>query len=286
MENYIIKSLGFHRNVRILFAETTGIARAVCRQGQVDGAALRKALATTVTAAGLLCGTLKDRQRLTLKVGTSRPGCRIFAEVDADGNVRGYLSDEWRSVPAEEAAGAPLQRLIGDRGQLQVIRDLGMYRGFSGITDMPYGNIVDDLAHYFRQSEQTTTRFVVHVALAEGGEVAACRGAMAQLLPGADHALLGEIEQVLCDPRMADPGNPVTAWPKLLPGDAAVLGMAPLRASCGCSREMFLPMLRSLSPADLREAVATNRSLEVVCHACGCRYSFSPDEMAAWVPER
>lgn len=284
MENYIIRTLAFNRSVRIMFAETTGIARAVCSQGQVSGRALRAALATTVTAAGLLCGTLKDHQRLSLKVGASRPGCRIFAEVDSGGNVRGYLSDEWQTVPAPEIAGLSLPELIGTGGSLQVIKDLGMYRGFTGITDMPYGNIVDDLAHYFRQSEQTPTCFVCHVEFDGDDAIVACRGAMAQLLPGADEDSLREVEGILRAPAVADPARPVSELPALLPADTALLGIAPLRASCGCCREMFYPMLMSLGVADLKDAVASNRSLDVVCHACGCRYSFAPEEVAALLP--
>ena len=79
------------------------------------------------------------------------------------GNIRGYINDALLNAPLDNINNLSVEELIGDKGYIQVLKDLGMYSIFTGITDMPYGNIVDDFSYYFKQSEQTDSFFSVKV---------------------------------------------------------------------------------------------------------------------------
>jgi len=136
---------------------------------------------------------------------------------------------------------------------------------FTGITDMPYGNIVDDLSYYFRQSEQTPTFFSLPIEMEESGNIIGSRGVMAQLLPGAPIGLIERIKDDLHCFHF---------------DDMQVAGKEPVRLFCGCSKDMLAPMLRSLDKEELTACHAAGRSIETVCHICGKAYHFQPEEIA------
>lgn len=264
-DNYIVKAMAYRSQARILFVENTELVRSVCSRLPMHPL-LRIALGRTVSAASLLTGTLKDNQRISLKIKTSRPDYKIFADADAWGNVRGYISDELLNAPLEYLDHISLEQLIGSRGCMQITKDIGMNGTFTGITDMPYGNIIDDLSYYFRQSEQTISFFALFIETDESGDIVRSRGIMAQLLPGAPVELIDRIKNDLL---------------LLIFEDIQVVGKEPVRLFCGCSKDMLIPMLRALDKEELMDVCTTGRSIEIVCHICGKAYPFQPDEIAA-----
>jgi molecular chaperone Hsp33 len=292
MENCLIKALAYNKQARILFVENTDLIRAVCNQPNLMNRLLKTALGTTVSAASLLSGTLKDQQRISLKVKASQPAYKIFADVDSQGNIRGYVSEDLLNAPTHDLESLSIEDLIGDRGCIQVVKDIGMNRTFTGITDMPYRNIVDDLSHYFNQSEQTPTCFAIHIAFNENNEIIGSQGMMAQLLPGAPDELIGHIRNILARQPFQQPQSESSAGaafrelPSLLFDDIEIMSLEPIRSFCGCSKEMFYPMLYALGKDELELATEKKHSIDMVCHICGNEYSFGPDEIAGLIAPR
>lgn len=261
--NYLVKALAYRSQARLLFVENTELVRAVCPRPMND--LLKIALGRTVSAASLLTGTLKDNQRISLKIKTGQKDGKIFADADAWGHVRGYISDELRNASPAYLRHISLEQLIGPKGRLQMTKDIGMQGTFTGITDMPYGNIVDDLSHYFRQSEQIPTFFSLPIEMDASGDIVRSRGVLAQLLPGAPIELIDRIGNDLRSSNVED---------------LQVVGKEPIRLFCGCSKEALIPMLRALDIEELKDAYAASRPIEMVCHICGNAYAFQPDEIA------
>ena len=281
--NLLIRTLACSGQARILFVQNADLLNTVCNRPAIRSRLLRYALGLTVSAASLLAGTLKDRQRLSLKVKGSRPGCVWFADVDAAGNVRGYPGEALLDMSPEDLDRLSLPQLIGDRGFIQLVKDVGMYRSVTGITDMPHRNIVDDLAHYFRQSEQTPTHFAIHIDFDENSRVRTAVGVMAQLLPGATEGLMDRIREAtrrLPDLSPADvDGDAFRQVPHRLFHDIEWLDERRVQAYCGCSKEMLRPMLHALGPGELTAACERNHPVEIVCRICGQAHVFTPDEI-------
>ncbi|MBB3129284.1 molecular chaperone Hsp33 [Paenibacillus rhizosphaerae] len=235
----------------------------------------------TVSAAGLIGGLLKDPQQMSLKIRASSAGLNIFAEADASGHVRGYLSEEWFQRPSE---GLSLGQIIGSRGNIQVVQETGTNRMFTGITDMPYANITDDISHYYGQSEQTPTWVTVNICIDHQKQrVTSSRGVLAQLLPGADPGLMQQVQEAVdkCD-FMLYPNQQHEASHELLlspPGGGALLEIKPLHWYCECTKEMLSGLLLSLDPKELSNLVLQAEPAEVVCSHCGEKYVFSPIEI-------
>lgn len=281
MNNYILKTLAYNKQVRIFFLDGTDMIKEICNHKNI-GKTLKDALGKTVSIATLISATLKGNQRVSIKVSASNRKHKIFADADSMGNIRGYISDELLNVPIDNIEGLSIKEVIGHKGCIQVLKDLGMHSIFTGITDMPYGNIVDDFSYYFKQSEQTDSFFSINIVY-NNNEIVLCRGIMAQLLPGAPTGLIDTIRETIFENHsiLSNLGDneSLKHIPYLLFDDIEIVEKYPVQFLCGCSKEVFYPMLYSLSKDELEDAFQNKKSMEIVCNVCGKKYSFSSQDI-------
>lgn len=282
MNNYILKTLAYNKQVRIFFMENTDMIKEICNNKNISNT-LKTALGKTVSIGTLISATLKGNQRVSIKVNASNSQHKIFADVDSMGNIRGYISDALLNEPLDTINNLSVEELIGDKGYIQVMKDIGMHSVFTGVTDMPYRNIVDDFSYYFKQSEQTDTFFSVNMVYNEDNEIILSRGIMAQLLPGAPISLIDTIKEITFENQLIlsnfnDRKN-FKEIPHLFFSDIEIVEQYPVQFLCGCSKEFFYPMLYSLNKEELVDAYKNEKSMEIVCNVCGKKYSFSPQEI-------
>lgn len=282
MNNYILKTLAYNKQVRIFFLDGTDMIKEICNHKNI-GKTLKDALGKTVSIATLISATLKGNQRVSIKVSASNRKHKIFADADSMGNIRGYISDELLNAPIDNIEGLSIEEVIGYKGCIQVLKDLGMHSIFTGITDMPYGNIVDDFSYYFKQSEQTDSFFSINMVYNDNNEIVLCRGIMAQLLPGAPTGLIDTIRETIFENHsiLSSLGDneSLKHIPYLLFDYIEIVEQYPVQFLCGCSKEVFYPMLYSLSKEELIEAYKHEKSMEIVCNVCGKKYSFSSQDI-------
>lgn len=70
MKNYIIKTLAYNKQVRILFVDNTNMVKEICDNKSMNKL-LKTVLGKTVSIASLISGTLKGNQRVSIKVNAS-----------------------------------------------------------------------------------------------------------------------------------------------------------------------------------------------------------------------
>jgi len=282
MNNYILKTLAYNKQVRIFFMESTEMIKEICNHKNISNT-LKTALGETVSVATLMSGTLKGNQRVSIKVNPTNRKYKIFADVDSWGNIRGYINDALLNAPLNTINNSSVEELIGDSGYIQVLKDLGMHSIFTGVTDMPYKNIVDDFSYYFKQSEQTDTIFSVNMVYNENNEITLCRGIMAQLLPGAPISFINSIKEIISENQWVllnlRENKDFKKIPYLLFRDVEIVEQYPVQFLCGCSKETFYPMLYSLNKEELDDAYKSEKPMEIVCNICGKKYSFSSQEI-------
>ncbi|WP_074042400.1 Hsp33 family molecular chaperone HslO [Desnuesiella massiliensis] len=280
MNNYILKTLSYNKQIRIFFMENTDMIKEICNHKNISKT-LKTALGETVSIATLMSGTLKGNQRVSIKINATNRKYKIFADVDSMGNIRGYINDALLNAPLDTINNLYVEELIGDKGCIQVLKDLGMHNIFTGITDMPYRNIIDDFSYYFKQSEQIDTIFSVNMVYNEYNEITLCRGIMAQLLPGAPINLIDTIKEIISENQsiLSREIENFKEIPFLLFRDIEIVEQYPVQFICGCSKEAFYPMLYSLNKEELVDAYKNEKPMEIVCNVCGKKYSFSPQEI-------
>lgn len=107
---------------------------------------------------------LHDGQRLkaegaslTLQIKGGGPLGTVMAVADEFGNVRGYVQQPHVDLPLRPDGKLDVGAAVGSNGSLTVIKDLGMKEPYIGSVALLGGEIAEDLAAYFVESEQIPT---------------------------------------------------------------------------------------------------------------------------------
>ena len=246
-------------------------------------------LGQAYVAAGMMCVNLKSPESLTIKVDCSGPIGGLTAEGNAHGEVRGYLSRSPIPVPAD--AGVPrLSDLFGTGpGTLAVTKRLrDGTRPFTGVVEIRYGSLAEDLAYYFATSEQTPSALNLSVSFDDAGHVTGAGGIFIQALPGARDTTVREVERLLRDePALGAAFAGGEQPPDLLERvfgahQPVILARRRVLFMCHCSAARFRHHLAALLRTEL-EDILEHGPLPVVttCLFCNTTYRFGRDVMTA-----
>jgi len=282
MQNQIIKALIFDKQVRLYILDNTTLINEIISLNKQNHRILNTALGKIVSGISLLSATMKGEQRLSATFTVGNPGYRIYADADSHGNIRGYTGQNPLMVECPESIS--MEEFIGQKATIRMIKGTNMNQ-FTGITDMPYQNIDDDLSHYFRQSEQVETLIETNLDFGNDNSISYSYGMFAQLLPGAPRHLLKEVKEKIDTnskifKNLKDMEDiQIEQLLKNYFSDSQVIGQNQVQFSCGCSKEMFYGLLYSMERKDLLEYIHDNKSIESSCHICGRSYLFSPSEV-------
>ena len=116
--------------------------------------------------------------------------------------------------------------------------------------------------------------------------IKAAGGFIVQLMPGADEALIGQLEDniFLMDQltTILDEDGPEAVFKQVLKGlDYHLVGEAEVGYRCPCSRERVEEALRCVEKAELREMIGAQETAEISCEFCGAVYRFTPEDLEA-----
>lgn len=248
--------------------------------GPVATAALGRSLAG---AALLLRLATKRPSRLVLEIRGDGPLRQVLAEVDKEGNLRGTVSAPQVDVPHWPNGKLAVGRAVG-KGSLRVLREEPSGANYHSQVALVSGEIGDDLAHYLEQSEQIRSAVLLGV-LAKPDGVAAAGGMIVEVLPGAPEEAVAALEENIRAIRgishLLDEGGLPKVVESVLAGfDRHVKETAPVRYRCRCSRERLLRHL-ILLPAEDRDYLEKDGTIDADCVFCGERYRFTPEELKA-----
>ena len=247
--------------------------------------AVTAALGRTMAAASMMgSGTKEDKGSITIRVNGGGPIGNIIAVADHMGNVRGYVQNPAVDMPLRRDGKLDVGGAVGKDGTLTVIRDLGFGEPVSGSVELVSGEIAQDLAQYFAESEQVPTACALGVLVDRDQSVLCAGGYMAQLMPGAAEDAIDRLEANV------QGTGPVTE--RLRGGDlkdlaySILAGLEPeilqsysVEYRCGCSRERVEAALAGIDKEELKTILEKDGSIEVKCRFCGKAYTFSHDDL-------
>ena len=246
-------------------------------------------LGQAYVAAGMMCVNLKSPESITIKVDCSGPIGGLTAEGNAHGEVRGYLSRSPIPVPAD-AYVPRLSDLFGTGpGTLAVTKRLrDGTRPFTGVVEMRYGSLAEDLASYFATSEQTPSALNLSVSFDDAGHVTGAGGIFIQALPGARDTTVREVERLLRDaPALGAAFAGGEQPPDLLERvfgahQPVILARRRVLFMCHCSAARFRHHLAALPRTELQD-ILEHGPLPVVttCLFCNTTYRFGREVMTA-----
>ena len=244
------------------------------------------ALGRTLMAASMVGDMLKeDAASLTLQIKGGGPLGTVLAVSDNAGNVRGYVQNPHVELMEKEPGKLDVGAAVGTDGTLTVVRDLGMKEPYVGSIGLFSGEIADDIAMYFVESEQIPTACALGVLVGVDQSVTAAGGYLIQLLPGADDEIAAKIEagvqRVGSVSRALEGGMDAEALLRAVLSDfeLEILETHPVEYRCYCSRERVSRALISMGRQELRSMIDEQGSAELTCQFCDKIYHYSREEL-------
>ena len=244
------------------------------------------ALGRTLAAASMMGNALKAPDAsLTLQIKGGGPLGTILAVSDAAGDVRGYVQNPHIDLPLREDGKLDVGAAVGCDGTLTVIKDLRMKEPYVGSVGLLGGEIAEDLAAYFVESEQIPTACALGVLVDRDQSVKAAGGYLIQLLPGAGEDVISKVEGgVLAAGAVTgllDRGLSPSELLRTVLSDfeVEILETCPITYRCYCSRDRVERALISMGVAELEDMLAQQGGCELGCQFCDETYRFSAQEL-------
>ena len=226
-------------------------------------------------------------QKVLLQIEGDGPVGTVVAEADGKGRVRGFVSNPQAETLIKETDGRKkfdVASLVGKNGILKVIKELGMGTPYTSVVPLISGEIGQDLAYYFVQSEQIPSAVGVGVLVDKDGTVKQAGGFLVQTLGRMDDKIVEEIEKRVKNlppvSSMLEEGKrPEDIAVEILKYmDPQLIGLKEIEYYCPCSEEVAKASLLLLSEEEI-EDLTKNGPAEVVCRFCGRVYRFSKEQL-------
>lgn len=263
---------------------------ALCATNLVQEAAIRHhtshlasaALGRAMNGALLLAATMKDNERIALRLKGDGPIGEVVA--DAEGtHVRGYVGEPDVFLPLKNGK-LDVGGAIG-AGNIIVTRYLQNAEPFTGYAELVDGEIASDLTNYLYTSEQTPSSVALGVLVNKEGQVIASGGYFIQAMPGCAEETLAQLEEnISLTPYVTQllelgytPEKMIETIARGL--DVTIQESIELSYKCRCSREKILGALATLGQEDI-SAMSQDEETEVHCQFCNETYKFSGEEIA------
>ena len=243
------------------------------------------ALGRTLCAASLMGEMIKEEKAtLTIRINGGGPIGSVVAVSDSGGNVRGYVGDPSVDLPLRSDGKLNVGAAVGRGGMLTVSRDIGLKEPYIVSTELVSGEIAEDVTAYLLESEQVPSACALGVLVDTDLSIKAAGGFIVQLMPGADEALIGRLEEniFMMDQltTILDEDGAAAIFDQVLKGfEYHIVGETPVAYRCYCSRERVEEALRCIDDAQLAEMIAEGKDITVSCQFCDQVYRFSPAQL-------
>lgn len=286
MTDYVIRATAAEGQIRAFAATTRDLVEEM-RVLHNTFPICTAAVGRLMTAGLMMAADLKgERDLLTLSVKGDGPIRGLTVTMDSHGHVKGYCTNPNVMLPANAKRHLNVGGAVGG-GMLSVIRDTGLREPYVGQTQLVSGEIGEDIAAYFVQSEQIPSAVGLGVLMTRENTVHSAGGFIIQLMPGAEESLIAILEKNILlmgeVTGLLERGKTPEDLLRRILGelDLKLNEKLPVSYRCDCSRERVQKALISIGRDELQSLVQEGKSQEVVCDFCGKKYNFSPEELGA-----
>lgn len=246
------------------------------------------ALGRTMLGASMMGDMLKEEKgAVTIQIKGGGPLGTILAVADCEGNVRGYVQNPHVEIVEKCQGKLDVSAGVGTTGTLTVIKDIGLKEPYVGSIGLFSGEIADDLAMYFVESEQIPTACALGVLVGTDQSVTSAGGYIIQLLPGASEEIITKIEAGVhrLGPvsRALESGMDAEELLRAVLSDfeVTVLEKHPVEYRCYCSRDRVSRALISMGREEMTSLIEEQGQAELTCQFCDKVYHFTKSDLEA-----
>lgn len=271
--DYLVRGMAREDRIRIIGCDCKDTVDLICKKHGAYPIA-------TITLGRFLCATLmmgsmlKDKQSITCLINGNGKLGTIFAQANARGGARGFVSDPYVDLPLVNDKW-DIESAVGSEGMLTVIKNFDENKSFSSQVALKNGDIAEDIATYFFESEQLPTIVNVGVELDNEGNVKSARGYIIQLMTGYREEDIEYMEKL----NLASLDKDIDKCILEMFDDFKRLENTGVSFVCDCNKEKFEKGLRSLNKEELKQILEEEGKIETVCNFCSEKYLFEKKEI-------
>ena len=284
MSDYIIRATAADNQIRAFAATTRELVEAA-RTAHNTSPVATAALGRTLTAGAMMGSMMKgDDDVLTLQVKGDGPIGGITVTADSLARVKGYVVNPDLFLPPSPKGKLDVGRAVG-KGDLVIIKDMGLKEPYVGRTQLITGEIAEDLTYYYAASEQVPSAVALGVLMNRDNTVRRAGGFILQLMPFAEESVIAALEekmsQISSITSLLDQDMSPEDILQFVLGDLGVTFTERIEPAfyCNCDKQRVEKAIISVGEKDIQEMIDDGETIEVNCHFCGKKYQFTVEEL-------
>ena len=273
---------------RFFLCDTTAIAQEARTLHNASNTCTA-AMGRMLSAVSMMGIGLKDGQdRISATISGGGPAGAMTAVAGANGVIKITVENPGTELPLKANGAFDVGGYLGKNGQLTVIRSNGFSEPYIGRTNLVSGEIGEDFALYYLESDQIPSLCALGTKVRNTVESSA--GILIQAMPSCSEELLNQLDirtelfsgisQMSHDMTLEEIAT--GAFDGLKP---EILEKQPLFLQCDCSREFIERVLLSVGEKELRSIIEEEGKCEVLCHYCRKKYRFDRAALEALLKE-
>ncbi len=243
------------------------------------------ALGRLLTGAVLMGNMQKDEDiSLTLQMHGDGPLGRVLAVANSKGEVKGYIEHPLADLPLNRFGKLDVGGGIG-QGYLSVVKDMNMKEPYIGQVPIQTGEIGDDIAFYFAQSEQVASLVALGVLVDRDYSVKQAGGFIVQIMPDCDEFNLKKFEKsaesITSVTQMLERGisNEELIREVMKDFEVDILEETDVCYHCDCSDERMQRAIISLGKKEIQDIIDEQGEAEIVCQFCNKAYTYGKESL-------
>lgn len=288
---YIIRAIDKDETIKISVAITTDVVEEAAQIHHTSKTA-SAALGRVLTAASIIGSWQKnEKDALTLSINGNGPAGKIMATCKNDGYVKGFITNPSADLPVRESDGKLDVAGIVGQGDMTIVIDIGLKKPYTGTVNLVSGEIAEDLATYFLQSDQVSSAVGLGVLVDTDYSIKSAGGFIIQLMPGADGSSISKIEENLS--KLEGITNLIEGYHDaekilevLMEGfEVKILEKRDIFYKCDCSRDKVKDAILSIGPNEISKILLEDKKADVSCHFCNSHYHFDEEDLREMLEE-
>ena len=288
MSDLMIRGIAREGRVRFFVAKTTELVETARKMHDTYPAA-SAALGRTLSITTIMASNLKsDRDKLVVEIRGDGKLQYILADANRNGEVRGLVANPHVHQVNPATGKLDVGGIIGE-GFLKVTYKHDDVTTFSSQVELQTGEIGDDFAYYYAQSEQIPSALSVGVLVNEDYSIKSAGAILIQILPEATEDDIVAIETLFAK---LPPVSTIMIEHEAetvalgLFDDAQILEQQTINYVCGCSRDQMLSVLTTLKDEELEELISLDKGAQLKCQYCDKTYDFNDVELREIIASR
>lgn len=282
---YILRAIDETETIKISVAITTDVVEEAARIHKLSKTT-SAALGRVLTAAAIIGSWQKnEKDSITLSIKGNGAAGSIVATCKNDGFVKGYVTNPMADLPIRESDGKiDVAGIVGE-GNLTLTIDTGMKKPYTGTVNLTTGEIAEDLAVYFLQSDQVPSAVGLGVLVDIDYSIKAAGGFIIQLMPDATEEQISKLEENLKGlpsvTSILDQYHDAEKLIEILMKDIdfKILEKRDIAYKCNCTREKVEDAIVSVGPKEIEEILREDKKAEVSCYFCDKVYNFEEEDL-------